>query len=114
LDQKNSIEIFTAIDPVNREITLLETVWADHILVGHPEMNVAELKTTIEKPNAIIETKRTPNTYVYCNNETRKTDLYVNVFVGFTDSTKMTGYVKTAYITSTLIKGKPTWIRKKY
>lgn len=107
--------LFKAEDPEDREISLHEKTWS-HISTGHPEpiVNLENIRKTIEDPNVILESESYVNSYAYSNNSFAKSKLYVNVHVGFADAGQTKGDVKTAYVSSSLPKGKVKWIRKIY
>jgi len=107
--------LFELKDPVGRIVKLFRETWEKHIILRHPEMQYyyTNIQTTIIEPNVIIESP-TNLSLIYANNDVTSSKLYVNVVVGFSDSSYIEGIVRTSLLTTTLLDGKPIWIRKKY
>lgn len=86
-----------ATDPTGFHVILTDRCWAEHIIIGHPEMRPhrEDVLETITHPNAIFKGKRDPRTRIYAKmyhftDQGQWLDLLV--FVG-----EDHGYVKTAY-----------------
>ena len=62
----SKVTIFETTDVFNKKVVLFEDDYKNHILVGHPEMqDVEEIKSTVENPNIVYNSKRHNNRKVF-------------------------------------------------
>lgn len=98
--------LFSAKDPLNRDIILSSNRYYDHIISSdnghqaHPEFTPEEIKEVIEKPDVIYESKR-PNTDVFFGRTCPQyPSLYLKVpVVIYSDNT---GEVSTAFLSKSI------------
>ena len=94
-----SVSVFTATDPLGREVRLTESCYTSHILLEHPELlDVNQIATTIESPTVIAQDVVDPQRLVYYRTYQAQPQRWLKVVVE-------QGEVITAYRVRRLKKG---------
>lgn len=108
-----NLPLLQVLDPDGKTITLHKNTYEKHISVNHPEVELPKIRSTLEAPDAILQSAHTETTDIYSSSSILSSGLFMNVFVGFEQSDS-SGIVKSAYITSRLPKGKIKKLNKKH